>query len=1287
MLLPISQDTSMKSSRPSKASSHKYFSRLSKQLFSSPPPSAVTGPRNKLSQPTTTEPAQRLCSLKRKSNNYFATQARNLTSSPDPEASHSCHEGSDQTVPIGAMRQGNMGNRASTPVPLLDAGPVRPSDVGAAGPADDKGRTITTASEPINFVSGEIYSQQPELPMEMKRPLPPPKSRAVVREEGKRARDIVNLCDDAEDASPNAKKAKTKEDLDRPQPLRKSGGGVLGTLRAIAFWPGTDMSAIVDEKSPGKLGLGAGSGSTDASVSEVWSGEGGTANAMITSTTPERKKKKLFTTLGPNYVARGVDHQAAALNGDVVSGAVLQFHRENTDGLHFQSANPLWKSTATASQQVNGHSQKTFCDQSNSMFADEGYESFCRHGFADEDDWMPEDEDELMKRINSSLGHSSPFVQAGTAKVKKPVTPEQIYAEKQQARDVERSRRMREANLAAKGLKSIITASGVGVPQVYRKRSNVNTLAPARVAQEQKSKPNGGGGLSISFLEDMDQRTDDFDPQSAQRETWNDRGPRSQQQKDRVRPSNGEYTTMINGVGKSGRVTAPKDHNTKRRKAAIAHTALLDIAEKYVRNTSPGGSVKSTQGSFAPAKPSEKRAADSNLVGSKNGDVIQTGFIRPLERQLSGGEFGAEQTASASDAARRQSVVGGPKSKIKKRGELDVAQTVSKGDREEAHDKQLAVETRLLELRDAPAPGNISPAPETIPIFSQEESLLDQLVKKNEERVSLATELLELVRSSSSIAARATVGGSCNRRVPKRTTTNNSVRAKDRVETAEATLLRMGLSASTFKDWNNKKKYSWADREQEFQGKTKELKELLARHSTISSSTDRKLGKRSADNLKEAGPSTNLDDVSSAAWKTEKQPNNSVAAAEAILKDLGLSPSDTAGWSYQKKIAWAVGEAKIARKKRELEDLVAKEKEKENASSGSALSMEQVVSNRKLEKGSALAAAETSESEESEEEDGWQYAIRWQGIEQPKILTDAIPLNPTVAKDRLEPGESEGEDEQDETEELEAKSRSDPGSAPVAASTTTTTRYQNRQAPDEELARQMRRKHFDDWSDEEELVHEYVVKAETWGMTSFPADHTLILGRYIDVDKAEEMVRDFILRCKPAEVARDLEVRSVWSNGNFSQTMIRDGEAGCRAFVEPEIASARLYPGLTKKVARRKTYAVLFERTISRDRTGREGGVEEDITATTVDDMLVFTTKSLANWEAKRLYFGWFKEHLSKPQDKCWLRMQDEDLCKYAEELNEEGRLFGRKEHIRKGSATDRMEVWVKEIAPKGPRN
>ncbi len=242
--------------------------------------------------------------------------------------------------------------------------------------------------------------------------------------------------------------------------------------------------------------------------------------------------------------------------------------------------------------------------------------------------------------------------------------------------------------------------------------------------------------------------------------------------------------------------------------------------------------------------------------------------------------------------------------------------------------QQLAVEARLLELRNEPEPGNISPAPKTFPMFSQEGSLLDQLVKKNEERASLATEPLESARSSTSIAARATVRGSCNRKVPKRTTTNNSVRAKERVETAEATLLRMGLSASTFKDWNNKRKYFWAGREQEFQGKTKELKELLARHPAISSSTDRKPGKRSTDNLKEAELSTNSDDASSTAWKTEKQPSNSVAAAEVILKDLGLSPSDTASWSYQKKIAWAVREAKIARKKKELEDLIAKEKEK-----------------------------------------------------------------------------------------------------------------------------------------------------------------------------------------------------------------------------------------------------------------------------------------------------------------------------------------------------------------------
>src|SRR5271155_154050 len=250
MPLPTSQDTSMKSSRPSKTSSHKYFSRLSKQLFNSPPPSAATRPQTQPSQPTPTKPAQRLCSLKRKSNHYFAIQARNLTSSPAPEASHSHHAGSDQTVPTGAMRQGGMGNQASTPMSPSDAGPVRPPETGTTDPADDKGRITTTTSEPIDFVSEEIFSQQPKPAMEMKRPLPPPKSRAVVREEGKRARDIVDLCNDVEDASPNAKKAKIKE-LDGPQPPGRPAGDVLGMSRATAFLPGTDMSAIVDEKPPG----------------------------------------------------------------------------------------------------------------------------------------------------------------------------------------------------------------------------------------------------------------------------------------------------------------------------------------------------------------------------------------------------------------------------------------------------------------------------------------------------------------------------------------------------------------------------------------------------------------------------------------------------------------------------------------------------------------------------------------------------------------------------------------------------------------------------------------------------------------------------------------------------------------------------------------------------------------------------------------------------------------------------------------------------------------------------
>ena len=83
-------------------------------------------------------------------------------------------------------------------------------------------------------------------------------------------------------------------------------------------------------------------------------------------------------------------------------------------------------------------------------------------------------------------------------------------------------------------------------------------------------------------------------------------------------------------------------------------------------------------------------------------------------------------------------------------------------------------------------------------------------------------------------------------------------------------------------------------------------------------------------------------------------------------------------------------------------------------------------------------------------------------------------------------------------------------------------------------------------------------------MTKFPADRIFIIGRYLDKGKAEEMVRESILSSKPGEVAGELETQSVWSDGNFSQKMIRDCETGCRAFVEPEVVPARQYPNLTK---------------------------------------------------------------------------------------------------------------------------
>src|SRR2546423_10275070 len=50
--------------------------------------------------------------------------------------------------------------------------------------------------------------------MTTKRPLPPPQSRHVVQREAKRGREVIDLCEDAGDARPIAKKAKTESEID-----------------------------------------------------------------------------------------------------------------------------------------------------------------------------------------------------------------------------------------------------------------------------------------------------------------------------------------------------------------------------------------------------------------------------------------------------------------------------------------------------------------------------------------------------------------------------------------------------------------------------------------------------------------------------------------------------------------------------------------------------------------------------------------------------------------------------------------------------------------------------------------------------------------------------------------------------------------------------------------------------------------------------------------------------------------------------------------------------------------
>jgi hypothetical protein len=60
-------------------------------------------------------------------------------------------------------------------------------------------------------------------------------------------------------------------------------------------------------------------------------------------------------------------------------------------------------------KKIDGHSQKTFHGQSNSLSADEDHRPFSAHSVAEEDDWMPEDEDELMKGDQRLLGLSEFF--------------------------------------------------------------------------------------------------------------------------------------------------------------------------------------------------------------------------------------------------------------------------------------------------------------------------------------------------------------------------------------------------------------------------------------------------------------------------------------------------------------------------------------------------------------------------------------------------------------------------------------------------------------------------------------------------------------------------------------------------------------------------------------------------------------------------------------------------------------------------------------------------------------
>ena len=1140
--------------------------------------------------------------------------------------------------------------------------------------------SVTANSNPIEFISTELFSPKPPAAAAMKRPLPPPQSRNTVREEAKRAREVVDLCDGAEDGVPIAKKAKTGIEVHDEEPVRTLRCSSVGHYSPLEeATDSTDWQRRHPNFTPlaeayigvvDRLDVGAGvqKGNPTAEI----------ANSEFEA--PERRKKKLFGTLGANSVSVPAYNQRAASNGNV---AVLGKPSSRVDpvGISQLQDEQSGGGANGATQPVLGQELDTFCKKLDSMFVDEGYGSITIPD-GDDNDRVEENEDELMKRINDSLGLSSPFVQYDKAKIKKPATPVQIKAETQRKRDVEESRRMREANLTAK----------------ERERHQTAT---------------GGGGLSVDFLEDIEPRKDSVDSRTVKKTGSDNGAARIGHEKKYQGLMSGSKPPLINGQGQGSIFAAPTIKIANGRPANMSHAALLDIAENYVKNTSPNGLSKGTQRSLEGVTRSGKPETDIGNTGLNDTSETPTGYIQALEQQPNVGGHGEARTSGACDQERRQSIISQLTPKRKKRPELDIPQHSLPIGLQKSHNDELAAEARLLELQNAPSSGEVSSMPEKSPTLSKEGSLLDQLVRKREAQATALAASSTRREETFSTKGQNTLTESGKRR-------NHGKRAKATVEAAETVLLRMDIPPSLFKDWKDRRKCDWASREKTLTPKQQEiLGKLIETHNTLhsaslasDSSVEKQAGNgklmltEASSRLNNASPvqrsparPSNDNEVVGEARATsprpvlrarnrEKQSRIRLAEAEACLRDMGLPPADTADWSYQKKIKWADMEAEIDEKIRAKEALESAECERQKSSSGST-SLETPAKNGESEKEVALAQSEDFESEESEEEDGWQYAIRWQGTEQPKTLTDTVPLKPVMAEPEINLEGLGSDDEEEDVEILEEHPKPEPKSETRATSVVSSEKYRSRQAPDAELLRQMQRRYLDDWSDDDddEQVHEYVVKADTRGTMTLPAHDFLILGRYIDKDKAEQKVRDFILSCKPQEMLRSLEIQSVWFDGNFSQKMIYNGEVAFRSFVEPQLVSARKYPDLTEKVARRKTYAVLFERTLSRNNSDRDGEVEEDIEATTIDDMQVFTTKSLANWEAKKVYLGWHEEHLKKPQDRCWLLTLDEDLCKYVEELDETGSLFSREQDIRKRGATDAMKVWVREIAPKGPRN